>query len=553
MKRNYSCILAHTIASFLASFSSLSHTPSITASVFAFLVFYLLYLCNNTTLTAVCLLSFTLSTFSLIIFLTIEQIMKSKVPENNAEKGRVINDFLHKRIPCFLFFLFVGAFIASLAYTKFLLVLLPPKTLASTQKITKVKVALLQDAYPLGSAYYQAKASLLQCKYADGSAYSCKGDVVLAIPSVFIKQNYFGSYATLKRQGAEIEIFSSGLILEVDGHFAKMRRKDVYSMPRFIVSQNSNFEFGGYSSFLYSCRAHLKFRLNKLLFGWKEAGSLLQALLTANRDFLNIEDVNAFRKAGTSHVLALSGMHLAIIGGIASFFSSLLVGRKLVKLSILSICFLFLFFAGASPSLLRSFLMLCIVATSRLLYVKVELLAVLALTFLIHLFSFPQDALTLSFALSYSALFGILVFGNSFSYFLSPFLPDFLCSSMSASLGATFATTPLIAIMLGQISIIGVIATCIISPLISIFLVLGISLIALSLLAPITYHLSGMLLNLFYDSIRFIVHIFALFPVIKCETATSCMLSFLPFILALILVVVEKKLQNLRERFLIIS
>lgn len=532
----------------IAIFSSISFNPTVLTAFSALLVFYSLYFFKSTTLTAIFFFLFFLSSVPSIIFIFINRISMGRFNNKSVIRKRHI----HKKLASFFLFICLGIGIATFAYTKLLISLLAPSTLAQRQNVTKITASLLQDAYPAGSSYYRAKVLLLNCKYDDGSTYSCRGEVLLFIPSVFIKQNYRGN-ATLKKRGSEIEMFSKGLVIEVEGHFAKVKKKESYSMNRFVVSQNSDFKFKCWSSFISAYRAHARFYLNKLLYGWKEAGYLLQALLTANRDFLNVEDAKSFRSAGLSHILALSGMHLAIIGGLAHFFSSLFFGRKLIKFAILIICFLFLTFAGASPSLLRSFFMLCILATSRLLYVKVELLAVLAFTFLLHLFSFPQDALTLSFILSYSALFGILFFGESLYNLLTPFIPDFLCTSISASLGATFATIPFIAISFGQISIIGIVASCIISPLISSFLVLGISFIALAIMMPISYHLCGTILNLFYDTIITIVHIFALFPPIKCETKMHYALSFLPFLVGIAMVFFEKYWKKRKLSYLAIN
>ena len=517
--------------------------PSILVAFSTLLVFYLLYFVKCTTPAILLFFLSMLFSIPLCIFLIMCRI----------KRRRIIKKYLHyKKVASFLLCFFLGVNIATIAYIRFLCCILPPFSLASMQKTRKITVSLLEDAYPAGKSYYKIKAKILKCKYDNGSSYSCNGETLLCVPSVFIKQNYSGFHATLKSKASEITLFSKGLLLEVDGHFTKRNKKENYSIQCFIVSPNSDFKFEGWASFIYPYRTRMRFFMNKLLYGWKNAGSLLQALLTANRDFLNIDDVKAFRQAGLSHVLALSGMHLAIIGGIAHFFSAFFLGRKLMKMVILTISFLFLIFAGASPSLIRSFLMLCILAITRLLYVKTELLPVLAFTCLLHLLAFPQDALTLSFILSYSALFGILLFSEAIYNLLNPFIPDLLCASISASLAATCATIPIIAISFGQVSIIGVISTCIISPLISAFLVLGISFIVMSMLLPIIYYLCGTMLNIFYDTIIATVHIFSLCPVIRCETTVSHILSFLPFILGIFLVIFERHLQEIRKQKLII-
>ena len=240
-------------------------------------------------------------------------------------------------------------------------------------------------------------------------------------------------------------------------------------------------------------------------------------------------------------------MHLAIIGFLSTYFASFLLNKKILKIFLIATSFAFLFFAGASPSLIRAFLMLTLIAIARLLYVKVNILGVLCFTFTIHLMLFPEDSLTLSFMLSYSALFGILVCSKAIYYFFNSFLPDVLSESISASLGATFFTMPIIAISIKQIAFIGIISTCIISPLISIFIILGIIFTFLSLLFPQLYEILGNLLNIFYDFIIYVVYFFGKFPILEIKNIPFSFISliFAIFIIASYKIRKEKDLKKL--------
>ena len=68
------------------------------------------------------------------------------------------------------------------------------------------------------------------------------------------------------------------------------------------------------------CRLYFK----RMMFAWGSAGGLLLALLCGARDFTESETADAFRMAGLSHILALSGMHLSLFYGLAAF-----AGKKL--------------------------------------------------------------------------------------------------------------------------------------------------------------------------------------------------------------------------------
>ncbi|MGP1520357.1 MAG: ComEC/Rec2 family competence protein [Treponema sp.] len=434
-----------------------------------------------------------------------------------------------------ILFIVLGFFISNIAHIRLNILEMPILSLAQTKKIEKITIVLDEDVKPAGHKYYKARGRIFKCKYQDGSIYSCKGRITTIFPSRIIKENYMGNCAVSRHN--EVSIFCQGIQIEVSGSFSKDNRFKRNTSKTFFVYEKSPIRFLGWKNKVLLYRTHLRFLINRMLYGWKKAGSLLLALLTANKDFISLEDSLSFRKAGLSHVLALSGMHLAIIGFLSTYFASFLLNKKSLKLLLIIASFTFLFFAGASPSLIRAFFMLTIIAIAKLLYVEVNLLGVLCFTFTIHLVFFPEDSLTLSFMLSYGALFGILVCSNAIYYFLNSFLPDILNESISASLGATFFTTPIIAFTIKQISFICIISTCIISPLISIFLMLGIIFIFISLIFPQLYEILGYILNLFHAVIIYIVYFFANFPVLVIE---NYIFSFIPLILAIFVIVFYK-------------
>lgn len=446
-----------------------------------------------------------------------------------------------KKLFIFLITILLGFVFSSVAYIHFLYYNIPILSLAKTKNIIKITASLDKDATPKGSKYYVTTAKVTKCECKDGSVYTCKGIITLFIPKTLVQQNYMGG-STIQKN-VELSLFCKGSVIEAEGYFSEKERNVpiLHSNAKFFVKKNSTIKFMQFTSPVYSYRIHARFYINRLLYGWEKAGYLLQALLTANRDFVPKEDLSAFRNAGLSHILALSGMHLAIISGLSAFFASMFFNRKYLKLIILLVSGLFLFFAGASPSLNRAFMMLSTIAVARLISVKANLLGVLAFTFSVHIILIPQDAVTLSFILSYGALFGILVFSSSIHYFFSIFTPDAINISISASLGATLFTFPIIAFSIGQISLIGIVSTCIISPLISIFIILGIVSIAISMAIPSLYSFFGMILNVLYEIIISSTRFFSAFPILRFEGNTiRLFLAFLPVFLGFSIVLTQK-------------
>ncbi|NNM67541.1 MAG: hypothetical protein HKM06_05995, partial [Spirochaetales bacterium] len=96
------------------------------------------------------------------------------------------------------------------------------------------------------------------------------------------------------------------------------------------------------------------------------ASALAQALLLGDTDRLSSGEKAAFRQSGTSHVLALSGMHLSLL---ALLVSAVLRGRVsrwagfvLVQFVLAAFCWL----AGPLPSLYRAWTMAFAMGVSRL-------------------------------------------------------------------------------------------------------------------------------------------------------------------------------------------
>lgn len=98
-------------------------------------------------------------------------------------------------------------------------------------------------------------------------------------------------------------------------------------------------------------------------------GALLRALLTGKRDQLDRETTAAFRKAGASHILALSGLHLGIIYLIISrllFFLG--KSRRAVaarSVIIVGICGAYTAATGAGPSIVRAFIFITLAEIAR--------------------------------------------------------------------------------------------------------------------------------------------------------------------------------------------
>lgn len=194
-----------------------------------------------------------------------------------------------------------------------------------------------------------------------------------------------------------------------------------------------------------------------------------------------------FSKAGVAHVLAISGLHVGAVA-IAFFFlikwllkrSEYLllrfqVPRLAAAMTILPI-FLYAAVAGFSTSTVRAFIMISLYLLSIVIGKEEYRLNTLCAAALIILLWHPWSLFELSFQLSFSAVFAILL-AHKFYPFKFRTLEDKLYSLAKTTIAATLITFPLVANSFGILPLVSIPANLILVPLVE-FIIVPISLIS---------------------------------------------------------------------------
>jgi len=144
-----------------------------------------------------------------------------------------------------------------------------------------------------------------------------------------------------------------------------------------------------------------------------DTGALLKALLAGHREGLDARTVEAFRKAGAAHILALSGLHLgilyALLRGVLAGLGHSRAANWLRSILSVGAAGFFLLMTGASPSLVRAFLFICLGEVARLLPGRRrQSVGIFCAALIIQLCVDPGVVGSLGFQLSYLALLGIV-------------------------------------------------------------------------------------------------------------------------------------------------
>jgi competence protein ComEC len=243
---------------------------------------------------------------------------------------------------------------------------------------------------------------------------------------------------------------------------------------------------------------------------------VMQALLIGERSQIAPDLRHAFHRVGVSHLLAISGLHVGIVATLAFFLFQRLFAavpallwsawsRKLAAVCAFLPVLLYACLSGMSPSTQRATLMVGVFLSTFLFQRDQDAINTLAAAALAILIISPPAVFTISFQLSFAAVFWILYgmkqassrgpgganpqTGGPLHRFLSRGLKFVLVSTF-----ATLGTVPLVLLHFNHISLIGIPANCVLVPLIG-FAVVPVGLAGV-FLAPLSPTLAGWCMQL---------------------------------------------------------
>ena len=214
--------------------------------------------------------------------------------------------------------------------------------------------------------------------------------------------------------------------------------------------------------------------------------SLGQAVLLGIRDGLPDGLVDDFRATGTSHILAISGLHVGILMALSLAAGRWLFGRRYQLYLVLpfTLMWLYALISGMSPSVARAAIMGSVYLAALLVGRPRSVLPGLGLAAAVMVAVSPGVAWSVSFQLSFAAIAGIAVLAEPLSaWLLSAYIgrfgsdggvPSFaraMSDIIAMTIAATVATLPLIAFYFERVSLVGVPTTLLVLPALPLVLV----------------------------------------------------------------------------------
>ena len=199
-----------------------------------------------------------------------------------------------------------------------------------------------------------------------------------------------------------------------------------------------------------------------------DVSGVAKAMLLGEKQGLNEEVYSTFRDTGMAHVLAVSGLHAAILIGFLFFLMRRLKVGRTPRL-VISLIFIAVYacVTGLTPSIVRASIMAAAVLLGTYFGRQSDSLNYLSLAMILALLINPLDLFSTSFMLSFGAVFAIITLGWQVEYWLKKRIPERigkLSGMIAMSVGASAGTMPFLALKFNRISTFSVITNILIIP-----------------------------------------------------------------------------------------
>ncbi|MBR3153278.1 MAG: DNA internalization-related competence protein ComEC/Rec2 [Clostridia bacterium] len=284
-----------------------------------------------------------------------------------------------------------------------------------------------------------------------------------------------------------------GDIISVKGNFSSIsgyRNKGVFQYRDYLKTkwifgnvEASKIESIGNKKDIGYFRYKISFYIEKKIDSDFEGDerNVIKGILLGDKENLSDDLVEKFQISGISHILAVSGAHVAcIVIGINFICDFFLKSINLKRLFIVFFLSIFVFVIGFTPSVLRAFFMTGFILISKLIHRKSNIYINLIFSSFIILLYNPYYLVNSGFLLSFFATFGIVYMYKKYRFKSKCKILNYIVNIILVSVYANLFIIPIMIKFYNQVSVIFIFCNLIISPIMLIIEIFGL----LFILAP---------------------------------------------------------------------
>jgi competence protein ComEC len=322
---------------------------------------------------------------------------------------------------------------------------------------------------------------------AGGSWYAIQGKVLV---KTFVKERFrYGDILLL--EGKLYRPFSMQLSQRFD-YRKYLENKNIYSL--FSVSQQryvKRLERSKNNPLVYYL-IELRYRLKNIFDSNLSnlSASVLNAVILGERHHLSQPIKEILQNTGTVHIIAISGLHVGIVGFIALFILRLLrIPRRARYIGIMLFLILYCILTGAKTPVVRATLMATVLLAGFVLKREVNIYNSLSLAALIILIINPKQIFDVSFQLSFVSVISIISLSQTITAIYPAIFKrlkylNALVTIFAISCAVWLGLLPLLAYYFKIISPVAIIANMIVVPFMTIVITSGFALLLISICLP---------------------------------------------------------------------
>lgn len=269
--------------------------------------------------------------------------------------------------------------------------------------------------------------------------------------------------------------------------------------------------------------------------GGGDAGALIPGMVIGDTAKQSSNFKNDMRRAGLTHLVAVSGANFAIVSAFILWCSQFIFRRIPARLIATSIALLaFIALVRPSPSVLRAAAMAAVMLIALATRTRGDSLPALGFAMAAVVVIDPWQSREPGFALSVLATGGLLLIAPRITAYLQRWVPRQVAAVIAIPIAALALCLPVIIALSGYISLISIIANIVAAPFVAPITIVGFIAALISPISPLAAHFLLLLIKPFALLITSIARWAAEYPVLEISTGLVGFLTGAAVLLLLI-------------------